>query len=101
MNPNNAPLDIRPQTIPNAGDPWARILGFMDANSQTIQGYEYARAYGGHDAFVADWEDRFELDGAVPDNLHALLSLAYLIYRRNALAEIFTNIDVYRPIIDA
>lgn len=101
MNRNNAPLDIRPQSIPDAGDPWEKIIHFMATNSQKIQGYEYARAYGGHEAFVADWEERFKRDGSLPDNLHALLSLVTLICRRHALCEIFTDIDVYRPIVDA
>jgi hypothetical protein len=101
MTRNSASIEIRPQTIPHAGDSWSDILLFMDINSQIIQGYEYARAFGGHDAFVVMWEDSFARSGALPNNLHELLSLVYLIYRRNVLAEIFTNIDVYRPIIDA
>jgi len=69
-------------SIPKPDSSWDLIMSFCDRFSQEIDGYGYGDLNGGFEAFLRSSEELFNNDGTLPDNIHVLLVLIYLVYRR-------------------
>jgi len=57
-------------------------MSFCDRFSQEIDGYAMRNRNNGFKEWLAGSEEQFNNDEILPDNIHSLLALVYLAYRR-------------------
>jgi hypothetical protein len=91
---------LRDMPAPDAS--WDVILGYLDRYAAEIDGYAYGDRHGGYQPFLQEAEQRFSETGDVQADLHGVLALTYLVYRRHRHSEAeFVDIDTHRPFVRA
>jgi hypothetical protein len=91
---------LRDLPAPDAA--WHVILGYLDRYVTVIDGYAYGDRHGGYQQFLQRAERQFRQTGDVGTDLHGILALIYLVYRRHRHSEAeFVDIDVHRPFVQA
>ena len=91
---------LRDLPAPDAS--WHVILGYLDRYAAEIDGYAYGDRHGGYQRFLQEAEQRFSETREVDGDLHGVLALTYLVYRRHRHSEAeFVDIDVHRPFVQA